>query len=112
MQSEVVLQRVEKLSADFFSGRQSSIEGDSSEDIEDDSSTEGGELEEHLRWPPELLIAPTTRRRSRRRSDNIEEQNCEVRDGDRREGTRSAWTGKGSETGWAGEGVGLQRAPG
>jgi hypothetical protein len=44
------------------------MDGDSSKDVQDEGSTEKEELEDILRWPPKMLIAPEgLRQRSRRR---------------------------------------------
>jgi hypothetical protein len=65
--SESLLQITQNLPAYYFSGRDSSIDGDSSEDLEDEGSTDGEELDDLLRWPPEMCIAPEKPRRRRRR---------------------------------------------
>jgi hypothetical protein len=47
---------------DLWDARESSLEGDSAEDSEDEESIEGGDAEERLGWPPELLLAPKRQR--------------------------------------------------
>jgi hypothetical protein len=42
---------------EFSEGCPSSVESDSLEDGEEDGSMKGGDLEEMLRWPPELWLA-------------------------------------------------------
>jgi hypothetical protein len=99
---------------DFFTGRQSSFEADTSEDIEEDWSTEGGELVEHLGWPPELLIAPKTHKRSTRHN-GIHPDTSEARDDERRETMRpgnSLIDGGTCWAGWPGEGSSHDQAPG
>jgi hypothetical protein len=62
-QSEALLfpetqeQRLHNVPANLFRGRASSIDGDSFDDVEEEGSTDEGELDEFLRWPPEMLIA-------------------------------------------------------
>jgi hypothetical protein len=48
---------------DCLYGRESSVEGDCSENDNEVASMEGGDLEEMLGWQPELFIAPDERNR-------------------------------------------------
>jgi hypothetical protein len=83
---------------DCLDGRQSSIEGDSSEGGEEVGSMEATELEEMLGWPLELLLAPAhgsskRRRRERAGVDRLSINN-DRRDGGETSEVRRQWGGE------------------
>jgi hypothetical protein len=53
----------------LFGGCAPSIDGDNSDEVKEEGSTDEGELDELLRWPPEMRIAPTMSRRRSSRKD-------------------------------------------
>ena len=101
--SESQLQTTQhSLHAYSVSGRHSSIDGDSSEDLQEESSIDGEELDELLRWPPEMRIAPQTRKRMRcRRATAAADEDEEGRDNVMR-GGEEGWSGResGGGSGW------------
>jgi hypothetical protein len=74
--------------------RESFIERDSSDDKEEEGSTDEGDLDELLKWPPEMLLVPSMSRHRSGRSDkrkavlgSIVEYHGEERDKRERAGT-------------------------
>ena len=58
LHAQVFLGFTNILYEDFWYGRESSLEDDSTKDSEDEESIEGGDVEECLGWPPKLLLVP------------------------------------------------------
>jgi hypothetical protein len=65
---------------------ESSVEGDTFEDIDNEGSLEGGDLDDLLKWPLEMLIAPTMRRRKCRQRNDGEAPTARNADSPSREG--------------------------
>jgi hypothetical protein len=95
----------------FLSGRESSIECNTFEDVDEEDSSEEGELDDLLRWPPEMLLAPRMLGQ-RRHHENAttatatnEESGSLFREGERKESTRVGWAraswGNEAGAGWA-----------
>jgi hypothetical protein len=90
LQLEPFLQITNNKPTDFLSGCQSSLEGNTSKNVEDKGSIEGGELEDLLRWPSKLFIVPERRRKWRCNNSRVgtlssTDTEAQVRDGKGRE---------------------------
>ena len=76
------LQTTQSLPTYYFSGRDSAIDGDTSEDLKDEASTDREELDDFLRWPPEMCIALEKPRRKRyKRATTTAKEDKEGREG-------------------------------
>jgi hypothetical protein len=92
LHSEALMGAVEANYVKSLKGCESSIYNDSSEEYEGGGNVEGGDVEELLGWPPEMLLIPTERRVQRRVVAQTEVQHCV----DSIDETQTEWGGEGS----------------